>query len=352
MSARRIRLPRVTGGLVLLACGVAHAPTHHRGNALRLAPIAGLDLLMSVPDENPLTIEGVAVGERLFFDPLLSVDGSVRCASCHRPDRAFSDSVPLSRGVFGRRGRRNAPAIVNRGYGRAFFWDGRARSLEDQVLHPVQDPVEMGQPITRLVRRLRADRAYADAFALAFGTLDSGTVARALASYVRTLRAGNAPFDRWRDGDTAALSPEARRGQVLFAGRANCIVCHVGPNFSDEDFHNTGVSARSARTTAGFDSGRARITGRAADVGAFKTPTLREVVRTPPYMHDGSLATLEDVVAFYDGGGFANPHLDPDIAVLRLTKNERADLVAFLLVLSGGTLNSGGSRGRPLGTNR
>ena len=325
--------------VALSGCGLFFAPRMQPGlRPLHLPPLAGLDLLVPVPDDNPLTAAAVALGERLFFDPRLSADGTIRCASCHQPERAFSDSTSVSRGVYGRRGERNAPALINRAYGRAFFWDGRAPTLEQQVLHPIQDSVEMGQPLPALMRRLRGDGSYRSAFARAFGgasAIDSSTLSRALASYVRTLRSGNAPVDRWRDGDTAALTPSAQRGLLLFIGSANCVSCHVGSNFTDEQFHNTGVSARTARYATAEDPGRARVTGRARDAGAFKTPTLRDVARTGPYMHDGSLATLEDVVAFYDSGGRANPSLDAEIRPLHLTLEQRRDVTAFLVALTG-----------------
>jgi cytochrome c peroxidase len=308
-----------------------------------LGPIRGLDLLVPVPADNPLTNEKIVLGTRLFFDPALSADGAVSCASCHRPDRAFSDSVAVSRGVFGRHGLRNAPVLVNRAYGRAFFWDGRVETLEEQVLHPIQDSLELGQPLPKLVRQLDADRSYRADFERAFSEpISASAIGRALSSYVRTLRSGDAPIDRWRDGNASSLSNEARRGLALFTGRANCISCHVGPNFTDEDFHNTGVAARSARYAA-FDSGRSRVTGNLQDVGAFKTPTLREVARTAPYMHDGSFPTLESVVAFYDNGGIANAHLDAEIKPLGLTLEQRRDLVAFLEALTG-TMSGGPQR--------
>jgi cytochrome c peroxidase len=239
--------------------------------------------------------------------------------------------------VYGRRGERNAPTLINRAYGRAFFWDGRTTTLESQVLHPIRDSVEMGQPIPALIERLRADRTYRSAFARSYGagSIDSQAVARALASYVRTLRSGAASIDRWRDGDTTALSASARRGLALFTGRANCVTCHVGPNFTDEEFHNTGVSFRHSRYAERVDSGRARVTGRPDDVGSFKTPTLRDVSRTAPYMHDGSLATLQDVVDFYDSGGIANANLDVEIKPLGLTREQRHDLVSLLIALTG-----------------
>ena len=333
---------RLLGSITLVAvagCGLSGAHQRERPVTLAMTPVAGLDLFLPVPESNPLTVAGVALGERLFFDRGLSADGVVSCASCHRPEHAFSDTARISAGVYGRRGERNAPTLINRVYGRAFFWDGRAATLEEQVLHPIRDPLEMGQPISTMMQRLRSDRSYRSAFARAYGAavVDSQSVARALASFVRTLRSGNSALDRWRDGDTAALSPSARRGLALFTGRANCVNCHVGPNFTDEEFHNTGVSSRSPRYAAGEDSGRARITGRADDVGAFKTPTLRDVAVTAPYMHDGSIATLEEVVALYDRGGITNPHLDAEIKPLALTGEQQQDLVAFLKALTGTT---------------
>jgi cytochrome c peroxidase len=198
------------------------------------------------------------------------------------------------------------------------------------VLQPIQDSLEMDLPIDEAVGRLMTDAFYRDAFADAFPDgITTTNVARALASYVRTIRSGDAPIDRDRAGDTTAPSAQARRGQILFLGKANCSACHVGPTFSDEQFHNTGVAAGTS------DAGRLLVTGREEDRGRFKTPTLREVARTAPYMHDGSLATLDDVVAFYDRGGRANLGLDREIKPLGLSVGEKADLVSFLRALSG-----------------
>ena len=198
----------------------------------------------SVPEDNPLTRDVVALGERLFFDPALSANGAVSCASCHRPERAFSDSVAVSRGVFGRIGRRNAPTLVNRAYGRTFFWDGRVATLEEQVLHPIQDSVEMGQPFAALTERLRRNgpRNFAAPSAES-RSIRLPWLARSPVSCARSVQETRRPIG----GATAtspALSPEAQRGFALFTGRANCVACHVGPNLSDEQFHNTGVSTR------------------------------------------------------------------------------------------------------------
>lgn len=291
------------------------------------APL-GLDEYFPIPRENPLTPATAALGRRLFFDPLLSRDSTVACASCHLPQRAFSDTVAFSRGVSGHSTLRNAPSILNRAYGRALFWDGRAATLEDAVVQPIENPVEMNLRLGQLVGRLAGDETYAAEFARAFGDgVTDRNVARALASYVRSLRSGNAPVDRHFAGEAAALSREAREGLRLFAGRANCVACHSGATFTDERFHNTGVSWGHG------DSGRFAVTGDSADLGAFKTPSLRNVAITAPYMHDGSLATLEAVLDFYDQGGSPNPRLDPEIRPLRLTPAEKRQLIAFLHAL-------------------
>jgi len=269
----------------------------------------GLDLYMPVPEENPLTAEKIALGRRLFFDRRLSRDGSISCSSCHDPERAFSDGRAIAEGVFGRQGRRNAPALINRGYGRSFFWDGRAATLEEQVLKPIQDPNEMDLTLPEAASRTG---------------LPAEEISRALASYVRSILTGDSPFDRFINGDLNALSAEQQAGLQLFRGKANCVACHVGPNFTDERLHNTGVAWRDGKFA---DPG--------AGQGNFKTPTLREIARTAPYMHDGSIATLEDVIDYYDGGGNRNPGLDPELRPLHLSSTEKQSILAFLRGLNG-----------------
>ena len=285
--------------------------------ALALTIPLGLDLYMPVPEDNPLTTERVERGRELFFDTRLSRDRTISCASCHDPERAFTDGRPVAIGVFNRAGRRSAPALANRGYGRSFFWDGRAATLEEQVLQPIQDPNEMDMTLAEVSARVR---------------LPPEEVARSLASFVRSLLSGNAPFDRFINGDRDALSAEQQAGLQVFRGKANCTACHVGPTFSDERFHNTGVAWRDGRL---LDEGRFEVTRRSEHRGAFKTPTLREIARTAPYMHDGSVGTLTDVVEFYDEGGRPNPTLDPELRPLRLTDDEKRALVAFLESLNG-----------------
>lgn len=277
----------------------------------------GLDLYLPVPGDNPVTPDKIALGRRLFFDRRLSRDGSIACATCHNPNRAFSTPLAVSTGVDGRQGRRNAPALINRAYGRTFFWDGRMPSLEDQVLKPIQDPNEMDLTLDELSARLK---------------LDSKTISRALATYVRTILSGDSPYDRFVNGDRGALSPEQQSGLAVFRGKGNCTACHTGPNFTDEQFHNTGVAWRDGQLN---DEGRSAISNDNRDQGAFKTPTLREIARTAPYMHDGSMSTLEDVVEFYSEGGRANPFLDPEIRPRRFTDEEKRALVSFLKSLTG-----------------
>ena len=279
-------------------------------------PLLGLDAYMPVPAGNPLTAARIDLGRRLFFDRRLSRDGSIACVTCHNSDRAFAEGRAISVGVDGRVGRRNAPALINRGYGRVFFWDGRARSLEEQVLMPIADQNEMDLPIEQAAARIG---------------MPVDDIALTLASFVRTIRSGNSPFDRYAAGDQRALSDEARRGLEVFRAKGRCVTCHIGPNFTDEKLHNTGVAWNGERFT---DLG--------AGGGDFKTPTLREVARTAPYMHDGSLATLEDVVDFYDRGGNRNAGLAAEMQSLNLTIDEKRALVSFLRSLSGDVIS--GSR--------
>lgn len=279
--------------------------------------VRGLDLYMPVPEDNPITVEKVALGRRLFHDRRLSRDRSISCASCHDPDHAFTDGRPIAIGVHNRLGRRSAPALVNRGYGRAFFWDGRASTLEEQVVQPIQDHNEMDMTLAEVSARVGVEEP---------------DIARALASYVRSIVSGNAPFDRFVNGDRKALTAEQQAGLRIFRGKGNCTACHVGPTFSDERFHDTGVAWRDGRFQ---DEGRAAVTSIDADRGAFKTPTLREIARTAPYMHDGSLGTLDEVIDYYDRGGNVHRGLDVEIQPLKLTSDERRALALFLRALSG-----------------
>jgi cytochrome c peroxidase len=291
------------------------------------------------PADNPVTPAKVALGRRLFFDPILSADRTVACASCHDPARGFAGAEAVAVGVGGRTGRRHAPSLLNVAYGASFFWDGRAASLEEQALLPIQDPLEMGSSPAEAVRRLRADPGYVAQFRDAFADeVTAPNLARALASFERTLLAGDSRVDRFRASEFAALTEDERQGLWLFESRGGCWRCHGGSTFSDGRFHNTGVGWRAESA----DRGRAEVTGHDRDLGGFKTPSLRDVARTAPYMHDGSLATLDEVVRYYSRGGNPNPHLDPTIKPLHLSDQDVRHLVAFLRAL---TSELGGGRG-------
>jgi cytochrome c peroxidase len=294
----------------------------------------GLDVFLPVPLDNPLTSTGIDLGRKIFFDKRLSQDGTVSCASCHDPARAFTDGRPRAVGLGGQPGRRNAPTLLNVAYSPSLFWDGRMTTLEEQAWSPLTNANEMGGRLTAIIEEISSDPSYRILFRKAFGTDEvfKGRIASALASYQRSLVAADAPFDRYRlRQDEFALSPASRRGWLLFRGKARCAQCHEEPLFTDHKFHNTGVGWGRLP----HDFGRYEFTGKDDDRGKFKTPTLRHLTLTAPYMHDGGLATLSDVVAFYNRGGGANAYLDGVIRPLELTPAEQLDLVDFLEALSG-----------------
>lgn len=292
----------------------------------------GLDANRPAPKDNPLTEAKVRLGRRLFFDPILSANGTVSCASCHDPGHGLAGQARLALGIKGREMTRNAPSLWNRAYGTAFFWDGREASLESQALRPIESPSEMGGTVDGAVERLRAHKEYPGLFEAAFAEGATAiNLARSLASFERVLLSGNSRVDRFRSGEVRALSDGERHGLWLYESRGGCWRCHSGPNFTDENFHNTGVSWNQPP----IDLGRFTVTNKDSDRGRFKTPTLRNVALTAPYMHDGSLATLEDVVDFYNRGGGKNQYLDTSIAPVGLSAEEKKDLVSFLKALSG-----------------
>ncbi len=291
----------------------------------------GLDRARPQPPDGPLTEARVRLGRRLFFDPLLSADQTLACASCHDPAHGFAGSDPRAVGVQGRRGRRHAPSLLNRAYGSSFFWDGRETTLEAQALRPLEHPDELGTTVPEVVSRLRASAEYRRLFQDAFAELPTGdNLARALASFERVLLAGDSRVDRFRRGEVTALNESEKHGLWLFESRGGCWRCHSGSNFSDEKYHNTGVSWGKDPV----DLGRYEISHQESDRGRFKTPTLRAAALSAPYMHDGSLATLEEVAEFYNKGGGKNPHLDPALAPLGLDREEMRSLASFLRALS------------------
>lgn len=275
------------------------------------------------PEDNPPTPEKIELGKQLYFDARLSSDNTISCASCHDPQKGWSNGEAVATGVGGAKGGRSAPTIVNSAYYRLQFWDGRAKSLEEQALGPIQNPIEMKMTLEEVVPKLNEIAGYKAQFQKVFGTdvTDDG-IAKAIAAFERTVLSGNAPFDQFKAGNKDALTEPAQRGMKLFFGKANCSACHSGPSFSDSAFHNVGLDSD--------DVGRKAISKLAGDHGAMKTPTLREIARTAPYMHNGSLKTLEDVVAHYNKGGNNNPFQDEEIHPLNLSPEEIADLVTFM----------------------
>jgi cytochrome c peroxidase len=319
------------GALALLAWGSGAAL------ALELVAPLGVDEPV-IPKANPLTPEKVALGQQLFFDPRLSADNTVSCASCHDPRKGFSNGERVGVGIRGQRGKRNVPTVLNAALNDFYFWDGRAASLEEQALGSIQSPDEMGQSHTATVAKLRSLKGYRAQFARAFGTeaFTIREVAAAIAAFERTLLTGNSRFDRYKfGGEAGALTAAEERGFGLFREKARCVACHLVDEFSapftDNRFHNLGIGIEGPTP----DVGRFAVTKRLADRGKFKTPTLRNLSQTAPYMHDGRFATLEEVVDFYDKGGIRNPNFDPDITPLGLTAPGKADLVAFLRALEG-----------------
>jgi cytochrome c peroxidase len=325
-----------------------------------------------IPKENPMTREKVELGKDLFFDKRLSADGSVSCSTCHDPKYAFTDGKSVAEGIHGHKGTRSAPSILNAVFNSGQFWDGRVESLEAQAMLPMINPDEMGNSSSDdVTARLASSPDYTRRFQQVFGgPVTADAISKAIAAFERTLVSGNSPFDRYMAGDHSALSESARRGMFLFSGKARCTVCHnflanftttqSFPFFSDQMYHNTGVAAADAsylelsnraasvarqgapanvlRALAGDRSaaplGRFLVTGNSLDIGAFKTPTLRDCELTAPYFHDGSLKTLAEVVKFYVKGGNRNPNRDWELQAVNLTEQEQAELVEFLKSLT------------------
>jgi cytochrome c peroxidase len=285
------------------------------------------------PRDNPYSRDKAELGRLLYFDVRLSADDSVSCATCHVPKFAFTDGAPFSTGIRKQLGGRSAPTVVNRAYSLAQFWDGRAATLEEQVKGPIANPIEMGNNHEAVVQRLRGIAGYRTLFEQVFGpgevTIDE--VAKAVATFERTILSGDSPYDRYQAGDRKAMTPVQIHGMDVFFNKAKCDKCHEGLNFSTNAYHNLGIGTDKPEP----DPGRFAVTKNPQDWGAFKTPTLREVARSAPYMHDGSFKTLTEVVDFYDKGGKPNKNLDSDIKPLHLAEQDKKDLVEFLNALNG-----------------
>lgn len=292
-------------------------------------PPKGLPRMPAPADYTP-TAAMFALGEQLFHDGVLSRDRSVSCATCHPQANGFAHPDQLPRGIDGQRALRHAPALWNRGYAKAMRWDGSTPTLETFVLEPIADAREMGHSVEQALVRLNADAKWQQQFERAFaGPATPRALQRALATFVRGIVAGDAPYDRFHSGDAGAMTPLQRHGQWLFESKGGCWQCHTPPLFTDEGFHATGIGVVDGRP----ERGRAQATNDEGDLGRWKTPTLRGVRLTAPYMHDGSLPTLDDVVAFYTRGGNPHPQLDPRLQPLELSADEQKALVAFLASL-------------------
>lgn len=291
-----------------------------------------------IPEDNPLTKEKVELGKLLFFDKRLSANDTIACANCHMPSLAFTDGQPVSTGIHEQKGGRNAPTAINRVFSSAQFWDGRAATLEEQSVGPFTNPIEHGfKDHDELVAKVKSIAGYSPLFERAFGApaITTDLIGKAIASFQRTLLSGNSNYDRFTVGnEEQALSANAQNGLRVFLGKGQCLRCHFGFNFADERYHNLGAGW-DQQSKSFADAGRHEVTNKPEDMGAFKTPTIREVAKTAPYMHDGSVATLREVVDFYDRGGIPNPQLDSVIKPLDLTEQEKKDLVEFMESLNG-----------------
>jgi cytochrome c peroxidase len=333
MSRRRARVGGIAGLVlaVLLVSGPAsRAKAQGSDIDARWREMFRREAAPPAPPGNALTAEKIALGARLFADVRLSGSGQRSCAGCHRPERAFTDGRGRARALSGTPLARNTQTLWNLAWSKHYFWDGRAPTLEAQVAMPIEASDELGGDWPAILGRLAGDADLVARFRSAFAAeppVSQATVIAALASYVRSLVSPRTRFDAWIEGDETALRPAEVRGFRLFTGKAACVLCHVGWRFTDDRFHDVGLRGR--------DAGRGAVPGGTPGLMAFKTPGLRELAHTAPYMHDGSLPTLAAVVAHYAGGFVARPALATNLnRELRLSARERTDLIAFLRTLS------------------
>ena len=353
--------PRARGLWLALLVAATAASVAQTGEAPLKLPLGlPVDLWMRlVPPVNPVTAEKIELGRRLYYDKRLSADGTIACATCHDPEKGFADGRKVAEGIGGKPGTRNSPTVLNAVFNELQFWDGRAASLEEQAKGPLVNPIEMGmKDHDAVVAVVQRDATYATDFSKVFGrAANIDDIVAAIATFERTVVSGDSAFDRFSAGDPTALSPSAKRGFDLWNGKARCGTCHsigpLNPNFTDNKFHNIGVakglnlralSSKAAppgtTSTSLSDAevselGRFVVDRRSTSIGAFRTPGLRDVALTAPYMHDGSKGTLMEVVAFYQTGGELNPYLDAEMKPVELTGRDMSDLVAFMESLTG-----------------
>jgi len=289
---------------------------------------------MKHPADNPWSKEKEELGKMLYFDPRLSGSNWISCMTCHNPGLGWGDGLPRTIGHGQKELGRHSPTIINSGYFELQFWDGRAKSLEEQAVGPIGSQVEMKQDMKALEKELAAIPGYVRLFKKVFPKegISETTIAKAIGTFERSVVSKNAPYDKYFAGDKTAMSASALNGMKLFFGKAKCSICHNGPAFTDSGFHNIGVKQHGPLKE---DLGRYNVTKEDFDKGAFKTPGLRHITRSAPYMHDGSEATLQEVVEFYDRGGDVEENRSPFITPLGLTNEEKKDLVEFMQALEG-----------------
>jgi cytochrome c peroxidase len=294
----------------------------------RLGPLPAVVM----PPNNPQSSAKIMLGKQLYFDTRLSKDNTISCATCHDPALGWSDKGPTSKGIAGQMGGRRSPPVSNAAYIPLQFWDGRSPSLEDQAKGPIQNPIEMGNTHQAMIRTVADIPGYVEEFRRVFGEgpITVQQVADAIAAFERTVVTTDSKFDRYARGDHAALTKLEKQGLEVFNGKGHCSACHWGANFSDGRFHNLGVPAADPKNP---DQGRYAVTKNPADMGAFKTPTMRDASLRAPYLHDGSEKTLESVIDFYNRGAGKDANLDPLMVPLGLTRLEKKALVAFIKAL-------------------
>jgi len=323
-----VKIPKMmafAGTVFVTAIVLSMAVSAKMNNDPYLRPFAA-----PAPADNTLNSDRVALGKMLFFDPRLSGSKWISCATCHNPAMGWSDGLPTAIGDGMRVLERSTPTILNTAFNKLQMWDGRFRTLEEQALGPIQADVEMHQDMKTLLKELGKISGYVSLFEKAYPGegINEKTLAKAIASFERTVLSTESPFDLWRKGNEKAVSTEVKRGFKLFEGKANCVLCHQGFNFADDGFHNIGLKDNK-------DDGRFAKVPVKVLKGAFKTPTLRDIALTAPYMHNGAYKTLEEVIEHYNQGGVDKTYLDPNMEPLNLNSQEKADLVAFLKSLTG-----------------
>ncbi len=299
----------------------------------RVPDIGPLPTIVPIPPTNLNYKTKITLGEQLYFDGRLSKNNAISCAFCHTPGLGFADPKQTSIGVGGKIGGRQSPTVYNTAFNPVQFWDGRASSLEEQAIGPIENPVEMAETHENVVKKLSQIKGYVEQFQTVFGTgVSVQGIGEAIAAYERTIISTDSAFDQFVLGDETAMTTEAQRGMATFKGKGRCILCHNDSNFTDNQFHNLGVPQVGPMKE---DLGRFYVTQRDEDRAAFKTPTLRSIIETAPYMHDGAFNTLEEVIEFYNEGGGKNSHLSPLMKPLNLNEQEKTDLIAFLQALTG-----------------